>query len=147
MAGSDDVVRIDSMIARSEQRALLNVIRYSGRRRKMLRRLLITLAATLVLAVVAAAPERAAAHWLGTPNAIAGSDVQGGPSDLLQVRRWRHGYWWWGVPFVAAPLLWAPRYYAYDRGYYAYDRGCGWARVRYVTPNGHVRHKRVWTCP
>ena len=106
----------------------------------MLRRLLITLAATLVLAAVAAAPERAAAHWLGTPTAIAGSDVQGGPSDLLQVRHWRRGYWWWGVPFVAAPLLLAPRYYSYNYG-------CGWVRVRHVTPKGHVVHRRVWRCP
>jgi hypothetical protein len=108
----------------------------------MLRRLLITLAAALVLAVVAAAPERAAAHWLGTPTAIAGSDVQGGPSDLLQVKHWRHrhrGHLWWGVPFVAAPLLWGPRYYAHDYG-------CGWVRVRYITPKGNVRHKRVWRC-
>lgn len=107
----------------------------------MLRRRLITLAATLVLAVVAAAPERAAAHWLGTPNAIAGTDVQSGPSDLLQVhRRWRRGYWWWGAPVVAAPLFWGPRYYSYNYG-------CGWVRVKYVTPKGHVRHKRVWRCP
>jgi hypothetical protein len=119
----------------------------------MLRRLLTPIAATLVLAAVAAAPERAAAHWLGTPNAIAGSDVQGGPSDLLQVRRGHRGHFghrghrghggnlWWGVPFLAAPLFW-------DQGYYAYDYGpdCGWYRVRYVTPKGHVRIKRVWRC-
>ncbi len=115
----------------------------------MLRRLLITIAASLVLAVVAGAPERAAANWLGTPNAIAGSDVQGGPSDLLQVKHWHHGhhrhggfgYWGWGVPFVAAPLFWGPRYYAYD-----YGPDCGWYRVRYLTPKGHVRIKRVWRC-